>query len=194
MDNAPSIIEQIAQLAPTEILSGDSAADLFSSFEADLDLAWDRSNITVELVAHGRRALKWAMLAAAAEHYVADLDLKVRDLRARLDQRSRQAFTGAQVKFTEAMVTASIDSDPEWQSAQRALHEAESKARILADVRDLFRQRKDLLVQDALLLRAESPGGDPVVAVEARERQRELAARARGVVEDEGAPRSRRSA
>lgn len=183
-ENTPTMMEQIAQLAPTEILSEEGAGGMFATLDADRDLGWDRSNLTVELVDHGRRALKWAMLAAAAERYVADLELGVRDLRARLDQRTRQTFADANVKFTEAMVTAAIDSDPEWQGAQRVLHEAEARARILTDVRDLFRHRKDLLVQEALQLRAEGPGGDPIVAYEARVRQRELQARAPDVTGD----------
>ncbi len=167
-------IEQICKLAPGEILSDDSLATLFGHFEADRDLGWDRTNLTAELVEHPRRALKWAMLAAAAERYAADLELAAKDLRARIDARTRQAFTSAAVKFTEAMVAASIDSDPQYQESQRALHGVHAKARILADVRELFRHRKDLLIQEALQLRMEG-GADPCVSLDIRRRQAALA-------------------
>jgi len=181
----PSILEQITGLAPTELLSGEGAAAMFASFEADHDLGWDRSDLTRELGDHTRRALKWSMVAAAAERYVADLELGVKDLRARLDARSRQTFTAGSVKFTEAMVTASIDSDPTWQEAMRALHEAQAKARVLADVRDLFRHRKDLLVQEALQLRQEGPGGDPAAVLDSRTRRRCLEERGRHATSDQ---------
>ncbi len=168
------MIDELARLAPGEILSDDSLATLFGHFEADRDLGWDRTNLTAELVDHPRRALKWAMLAAAAERYAADLELTTKDLRARLDARTRQAFSAAAVKFTEAMVGASIDSDPDYQEALRALHGVHAKARVLADVRELFRHRKDLLVQEALQLRMEG-GADPCVSLDARRRQAALA-------------------
>jgi len=167
-----TMMAQIANLAPAEILSSDGAAGLFAHFEADTDLAWDRTQIMTELAEHPRRALKWAMLAAAGERYVADLQLSVKDLRARLDANVRKRFTDAAVKSTEAMVTAAIDSDPEWKRMLHGLHDAQAKAEVCRAVWDLFRQRKDLLIQDALQVRAEGAGNDPVLAYEARVRQR----------------------
>ncbi len=165
-----AMMDQIVRLAPAELLSADGADGLFASFEADRDLGWDRSNLTFELVDHPRRALKWAMVAAAAERYVADLEIGIKNLRAQLDARTRTTFVEASAKFTEAMVAASIDSDPEWHEAQRALHEAQAKARVCGDVRELFRHRKDLLVQEAMQLRIEGGGNDSVTAFDARRR------------------------
>ena len=170
-EKTPSMMDQIAQLAPTELLSEDGAATMFTSFEADRDIAWDRSNLPFELMDHPRRALKWAMVAAAAERYVADLQIAVKNLRANLDAKARQLYTESGVKYTEAMITSTIDSDREWQEAQRTLHEAEAKAQVCGDMRDLFRHRKDLLVQEALQMRMEGAGGDPVISLEARKRQ-----------------------
>ena len=172
-----AMMDQIVRLAPSELLSADGADGLFASFEADRDLGWDRSNLTAELVDHPRRALKWALVAAAAERYVADLEIGIKNLRARLDARTRTSFVEAAAKFTEAMA-ASIDSDPEWHEAQRTLHEAQAKARVCGDMRELFRHRKDLLVQEALQLRAEGGGSDAVIAFDARRRQAALTGRA----------------
>ncbi len=169
------MIDQIARLAPSELLSEDGAGTLLGSFEADRDIGWDRSNLTFELQDHPRRALKWALVAAAAERYVADLEVAIKNLRAQLDARARQMFTTSATKFTEAMVVSVIDSDPEYQEALRTLHEAQAKARVCSDMRELFRHRKDLLVQEALQLRMEGLGGDPVSALDARRRQSALA-------------------
>lgn len=168
------MIDQIARLAPSELLSEDGAGSLLASFEADRDIGWDRSNLTFELQDHPRRALKWALVAAAAERYVADLEVAIKNLRAQLDARTRQMFTTSATKFTEAMVVSAIDSDPEYQEALRTLHEAQAKARVCSDMRELFRHRKDLLVQEALQLRMEGLGGDPVSALDARRRQSAL--------------------
>ncbi len=165
-----SMMDQIVRLAPSELLSEEGASSLLSSFEADRDLAWDRSNLTGELVDHPRRALKWALVAAAAERYVADLEVGIKHLRATLDARSRSYFTENACKYTEAMVAAAIDSDEHYKEALFTLHEAQAKARLLSDMRELFRHRKDLLVQEALQLRMEGGSGDPVVALDSRRR------------------------
>jgi hypothetical protein len=174
-ETALPMMDQIVRLAPSELLSEDGAASLLDSFEADCDLGWDRSNLTFELQDHPRRALKWAVVAAAAERYVADLEIAAKSLRAQLDARTRQTFTSSAVKFTEAMVGAAIDSEPAYQEALRTLHEAQAKARLCSDMRELFRHRKDLLVQEALQMRMEGIGGDPVSALDVRRRQGALA-------------------
>jgi hypothetical protein len=74
------------------------------------------------------------------------------------------------------MVGAAIDSDDTYMEALRTLHEAQAKARLLSDMRELFRHRKDLLVQEALQLRMEGGSGDPVIAFDARRRQSALSA------------------
>ncbi len=174
-ETAPPMMDQIVRLAPSELLSEEGAACLLDSFEADRDLGWDRSNLSFELQDHPRRALKWALVAAAAERYVADLEVAIKKLRAQLDAHTRQTFTSNAVKFTEAMVGAAIDADPAYQEALHTLHEASAKARVCSDMRELFRHRKDLLVQEALQLRMEGTGGDPMTALDLRRRQSALA-------------------
>jgi hypothetical protein len=144
-----SLMEQIAGMVPAELLSDEARAMLFASFEADRDLARDPGSLADEIAEHPSRALKWSLLAAAAGRHVADLQLELRDVRARLDARTRQTFTDAGVaRATEAMVAASIESDPAWHAAQRAVHEAESVARVCTDLCELMRQRRDFLLEE----------------------------------------------
>ena len=144
-----SLKEQVLALLPRELLSEGGAAELFSTLEADRDLDWDRANLEAELREHPRRALKWALVASAAEQRVADQLVHVRHLRAQLDARTRQLFSDTGVRGTEAMVAATLDADPELRGALGALNAAEALARVCGELRELFRQRKDLLVVQA---------------------------------------------
>ena len=141
--------EQVLDLLPRELLSEAGAAELFSTLEAERDLDWDRANVDAELREHPRRALKWALVASAAEQRVADQLVHVRHLRAQLDARTRQLFSETGVRATEAMVASTLDADPALREALGALNAAEAFARVCGELRELFRQRKDLLVVQA---------------------------------------------
>lgn len=144
---SPSIMDRIKAWAPVALLSESGAQELLAETEADRDLAWDASSPAPELAEHPRRALKWAVLAASAERYVADLQVDLKSLRARLDAQSRQVLAEGGVKVTESMITACVDSDASFIAALRAYHEACALARLCSDMRELCRERKELLTQ-----------------------------------------------
>lgn len=161
-----SMMTRIATLVPSELLSAGERDDLFDSFDLAEDLRRDREGgLPADLAQHPFRALKWTLLAAAAARLVADLQVELRDTRARLDARTRQAFAdGGVARATEAMVAASIESDPSWHVAQRALHEAEAAARVCGDMCELLRQRWEALLEE----RSRAGGGRALFAGERR--------------------------
>lgn len=143
---SPSMLDLIREHAPNDLLSEDAKPELLASVEADRDLACDWSRLPTEIADHPRRALKWALLAAGAERYVANLELDVRVLRAQLDARTRQTLTAGAVKFTEAMILAAIESDPLYRDALQALHSARAKASLCGEMPEMLRVRRDLLL------------------------------------------------
>ncbi len=150
MSKSPASVAALADLfqyARVEILSAGGQA-LVDSFDADLDVSPSDADPRAEMRALPRKLLKWCLLAAAAEHALAEARMKLDDLRARLDARVRAEFTEAKVKSTEPMVTAAIDSSPDWHGGLRSVHAAEARARVIADTRDILRHRKDILLAE----------------------------------------------
>lgn len=101
------------------------------------------------LRAHPLVALKWSLLGAGAARLVADLQVALRDLRARLDARTRVSLGEAGARVTEPMVTASVESDPDYRRACQELHELEAIARVCSDMQELLRQRFEVLLLEA---------------------------------------------
>lgn len=139
-------MDDLVALAPLRLISEAARESLGVSLEADRDLDWDPVDLSGALRDHVRRALRWSLLAAAAARRVSDLDVELRALRARLDAQAREVLGRSVPRATEPMVLSCIESDPSFVAAQRALHEAAAEARLLDDLRALFRDRKDLLL------------------------------------------------
>jgi hypothetical protein len=145
------IQDDLASLAPVDLLSAAGRSTVLTPMEADRDLAWEPSALPTELREHAARALRWSLFAAAAARKVSDLQVDLRELHARLDAQARETLGQLSTRFTEAMVQSCIESHSAWTTAQRELHGAEAQARFLEAMCVLMRDRKELLIAAAAL-------------------------------------------
>lgn len=122
------------------------------------DVSFDLHDLDNAIRSHASLFVHYANLARLARAQADRMKAVVDVLESKLYAIHREALMSEGKKATEAQVTAAVQCDPRWMSAQMKRIDAKAIYDLANDAREAFAQRKDMLVQVSVDRRTEQQG------------------------------------
>lgn len=139
------------------------------------DVAFDPNDLDPAVREHAALFVHYSNLARLARRQFEQMKVTVDVLCSRLYAIHRERLLKEGGKATEALIEASVKSDPRYYAAQKKLIDARAIYDLASDAREAFSQRKDMIIQTSVDRRRERDGELRVKTAEAVNDAREAA-------------------
>ena len=137
------------------------------------DIRSYHTDISVDLMRQGGLFARYSALLVQAESQLDRYEHTVDVVAAKLDASIREEAATAGTKMTESQIKASITTDRNMRALQEAVRQAREQVGYLKGTCEALRQRKDALMQVAMLSREELKGSPTVMGTANKENRHE---------------------